>query len=183
MPYFYNRNKKHVLVVHDLIFLNRSPNNMSLYQKFGYYCRKLLIKYSIRNADGVIAISDFTLSELVEKFGIEIKEKVSYSAIVWMNAGLQERWKRRKERTILIIGGDAPHKNIDFAVSELSRIDEFLTYLFRYWEYRQKFYNLKSKHHNMLMQHRNNLKERELINLYRQTDLVIIPSLEEGSFN
>lgn len=60
------KNCFHILVVHDLIFLRRQylPNVLMRWQ------RKIFIPISLRHADKIIAISDFTKNDLIKNYKI-----------------------------------------------------------------------------------------------------------------
>ena len=180
MPFFHNKSCKNVLIVHDLIFLTTNTQGMTFRQKIGHYYRKLLVSRSIHNADSIITISNETLVSLTNRYGDDIKNKchIFYNCLdgEWFDYHSETKLKN----SILLVGGDAPHKNIDYALSELSGIDSSKSTINLLGVSSKMFCSINEKYPLLDINHCSELSEHDIINLYRSSELVIIPSLQEG---
>lgn len=62
-----------IVTIHDLI-LHRYPNHSSFIKRFAY---KMLVKHAVDRAKKIIAVSDFTKSEILKTYGSKIGSKTT----------------------------------------------------------------------------------------------------------
>ncbi|MDE6268448.1 MAG: glycosyltransferase [Muribaculaceae bacterium] len=103
---FFKRSK-HLLVIHDLLYLHSDW----LKSKKIRYQRRLMIPRSIRMADKIIAISDFTKDQVIDSFPYS-QEKIEtvYNYFNFEKFGDIE-FKLKKENNIISVASKDFHKN------------------------------------------------------------------------
>jgi glycosyltransferase involved in cell wall biosynthesis len=111
----------YVVTVHDLT-LHTHPGDVSLLKKAGY---RFLMKYAVTNAKQVIAVSNFTKSELQKFYGEAIATKTvvihhgihhSFTPQPQKVINRAKEKYRLKKPYILYVGGSKVHKNIPFLI-------------------------------------------------------------------
>lgn len=122
------KNIKTVLTIHDLVAFD-FPETMSLYNKI---INKILIPYSVKKSNKIIAVSKSTKKRLETHFGKNIckKTKVIYEDVVinnnynlikedfLSNLGLEKR------KYIMFLGTIEPRKNIRILLNALNEINK-----------------------------------------------------------
>lgn len=117
---------KYITVVHDLIFL--SPLKWaivpkSFWQLLGLFYRRWVVPLSIYNADHIIAISETTKKNIVQRFKIaenKITVIPNVSPIGFTTFDTNIACKKRNQ--LFCVAGDSPHKNVPFLIRAYSRL-------------------------------------------------------------
>lgn len=108
---------KHILVIHDLLYLNPSLFRKNLHSLIFILQRHLYLTISISRADKIIAISDFTKKNLIKKFPRTIskihtvKNYFNFSKFDNISS-----LKLMESPYFLTICSSAYHKNITFTI-------------------------------------------------------------------
>ena len=181
-------NLKLVLVVHDLIFMEKLPLSRSLYQNSGRLYRKLVVPTAVRHADRLVTVSHFTARELVSQFGIRQERiRVIHNSIseVWFN---EQSIVVPAERYVLMVAGEAPSKNLARAIRAFAQCRDLEKDL----GLRLKVVGVKSAFHHVFQNVAQEcgaagqidflgyIPDSELRSLYRNAALFVMPSLSEG---
>lgn len=129
-PFFVSKNIKIVTHIHDISFLAYPE----FIKKSDLFFLKNLIPGSIRRADKVIAVSEFTKNEIIKYYKTDPgKIKVVYNAVgedfLKSDYSGSELFEIRKkynlpEEFILYIGTLQPRKNIPILIQSFARIKE-----------------------------------------------------------
>ncbi len=110
------------VTIHDLI-LHRYPNRAFFLKRFAY---RMIIGRAIKNAEAIIAVSDFTAGELSDVYGDQMKDKVTV-----VIEGLDPLFRRcsqsecaevldrydLKSGYLLYVGNAKEHKNLSLLLS------------------------------------------------------------------
>ena len=112
--------QKMVVTLHDVIFLEkRVAPKKSLYQAFGWYYRKLIVPFVLKNCAKIITVSDYEANRINEVTGIDNK------MITTVYNGLSKHFTRREnpwsisglyipdKDFIFFLGNTDPKKNTD----------------------------------------------------------------------
>jgi glycosyltransferase involved in cell wall biosynthesis len=109
-------NTKKIVVIYDLIFMQSFsdlPPSHSLYNNLGRLYRRFTAPKAYRSADVLIAISEYSRTELHERFGIPI-ERVHV-----IHCSITNDWfiktaipANKRQRYLLTVSGDSPSKNL-----------------------------------------------------------------------
>lgn len=106
-----------VVTIHDLI-LHRYPNQASLLKHIAY---QILMKHAVMQARSIIAVSTFTKSELVQKFGENLEPEVTVIgegvSPEYARTSLPEQNRVREKYQLhrpfyLYVGNAKEHKNV-----------------------------------------------------------------------
>ena len=127
-PFFVSKNIKIITHVHDVSFLAYPE----FIKKSDLFFLKLLIPKSLKRADKVIAVSEFTKKEIIKYYGID-SEKIEVVYNAASEEFLQSDYSgeelfaiRRKynlpEKYILYIGTMQPRKNIPMLIGAFAEI-------------------------------------------------------------
>jgi len=131
-PWFVPKNTKIITIVHDISF-NFYPQFIKF---FDLLFLKILIPVSLRRADKIIAVSEFTANEIIRYYNINPKK------ITWIHNAFSEDFLREisqeellkiqekyslPEKFILYLGTMQPRKNIPHLISAFARIKDSLT--------------------------------------------------------
>lgn len=111
-PLFMPKCQKNILIVHDLIFLvpfKEIGVSTSLLQNIGKIYRRIVVPRAIKQCDVIITVSEHTKNEIIKVYNpkqkiIVIPNSVNFSKI-------SHEIKEGIAKSILHIGGEAPHKN------------------------------------------------------------------------
>ncbi len=116
LPFIRNKEVIKILTIHDLVYY-KYPQTMD---KLNYIINKLLLPYSIKKADIIIAVSNSTKEDMLKIFNIpEDKVKVIYNPVMIYEVKPMEeeeiltKFKLEKGKFILYVGTIEPRKNID----------------------------------------------------------------------
>lgn len=140
---------------------------------------------SMKKAEKIISISDFTKKELTEKFGID-KKKIKTVYLGYDKKIFKEKNKNKarkklgleKEKTYLLnVGSEEKRKNIGVLLKAVKEMD--LT-LIRIGEQRNETKKLIEKENINNVLYINNVFEEKLSDYYNAVDLSVFPSGYEG---
>lgn len=132
-PFFVSRQVKIVTVIHDISFVFY-PQFIKLSDLFFL---RALIPLSLRRADKILAVSEFTEREILSYYGIE-RKKVDYVHNAVSEDFLNSRYSQEElekirqkyglpERFILYMGTMQPRKNLPMLIEGFSRIKDEIT--------------------------------------------------------
>lgn len=180
-----------ILVVHDIIYLKswrELPPSVSLYQTLGRIYRRIVVPRVIKNADVLLTVSEFTKSEMVERFSIDfdsihvIPNSVNETWYIDNLVSLEERGNY-----CLTVAGEAPSKNVKRLINAFAKALPNLPN-----EFKLKIVGIKASQHAKFKQIavENNLKNNvefvgfvtddELKTLYQYAKCFVFASLFEG---
>lgn len=177
-----------VLVVHDLIFMERLPLSQSLYQNAGRVYRRLVAPRAIRRADLVVTVSQYTARQLISRFALNQDRLriLPYSiGPEWFQNPAQPR---ERAESILVVAGEAPSKNLHRALEAYARCASSMPER----DLRLKIAGVKAAFHAAFQRHADNLgvlarveflpylSDEQMHRLYREADVLLMPSLAEG---
>ena len=179
---------KTVITVHDLAFV-KYPQFYNLTKR---WYKNLLAPGSINRADKIIAVSQATKQDLVEKYSVpEEKVKVIYNGIADkfkpLDLGEAEKERRKRKysfkRFLLFVGTIEPRKNLKGLVEAFSEIskkkpDLGLIICGKLGWLTGDILNAMSRHPNIL--YLKYVSDEDLVELYNLAELFIYPSFYEG---
>lgn len=127
-PFFVSRQVKIVTIIHDISFVFY-PQLIKIADLFFL---RTLIPWSLRRADKILAVSEFTENELLEYYGIE-RKKVDHVYNAVSDDFLNSRYSKEElekirqkyglpEKFILYMGTMQPRKNLSMLIEGFSRI-------------------------------------------------------------
>ena len=187
-PLLLPRGVKLVMIVYDLIFMERLPLSRSLYQNVGRLYRRLVVPRAIRRADMVVTCSHFTGKQLESRFGVD------KSRIRVIPCSLGRQWFSMEPRQpasppyILAVAGEAPSKNLSRAIAAFARFRK----LIQNSSLRLKVAGVKERFHPVFQKEARHLDiagfvdflsyipDAEMRTLYQQAAMFVMPSLSEG---
>lgn len=179
---------KLLLVVHDLIFMERLPLSKSLYQNAGRWYRRLVVPRAIERADAIVTVSHYTARQLGSRYSLD-KNRIhvipNSIGEEWFSA---EPAQIETQNYMLAVAGEAPSKNLSralaaFAMCRKLGIDSSL---------RLKVGGVKERFHPVFQKEARRLGIGDLVDflpyipgvemrrLYRNAILFLMPSLSEG---
>ena len=174
--------KTKILVIHDLMFIN-SKNSILTVQYWKNFYRSIFCKIGIRGADKIITVSGFSKSQIAKHFP-NVEHKIfilnNTCAEQFEEESVQtvEMGSSAKREKILFVSGSTKEKNLEFAIRALSRMSP---------QYEVAVVGISSQFANVLRQKYNldfdiyySISDRELIDLYHQAKLLVVPSIIEG---
>lgn len=180
LPVFYNR--PFVLTIHDLTpfhFTTGRASTKPLIYKFKKLGYKFVISKAAQNAKKIIVPSDFTKKEVMEHLNIKSEKiRVIYEGA---DQNIQDTRERIiKEEYLLYVGNAYPHKNLERLIAAFSQIGNHYLKLVLVGQEDFFYKRLKkeSKSSNVIFY--GIADEEELISLYRNATVYVIPSLMEG---
>ncbi|WP_039849491.1 glycosyltransferase family 4 protein [Grimontia indica] len=114
-PIFTPRGVKRVLVVHDLIYMkpfDELPLSISVYQTLGRMYRRFIVPRIIEKADYIIAVSEFTKKEILERYKPKTEVVVIPNSVSpeWLDYEVKPLEKRMAY--FITVAGEAPSKNL-----------------------------------------------------------------------
>jgi glycosyltransferase involved in cell wall biosynthesis len=187
-PLFLPKDVKLVMVVYDLIFMDRAPLSRSLYQNFGRQYRRFVVPRAIQLADVVLTCSHYSAQQIVSRFSLDS------SKIRVIPCSLGEGWFSSESagpgnsRYILAVAGEAPSKNLSRALDAFAHCRK----LGADPSLRLKVAGVKERFHPIFQNQARQLGIAEFVDflcyipdvemrsLYQQADLFVMPSLAEG---
>jgi glycosyltransferase involved in cell wall biosynthesis len=199
-PVFLNKSTKLIVTIHDVMYLKDSallPNSNVMYQRLGSVYRSVIVTKTIRNANKIITVSNFSKSDILYHFpSLQQKSIVTtYEAADAAFRILDSEYSSKiiKNRFnlagkyLLTLGGTDPRKNTKLVIQAFSNlkqtknIDEKLVIVgIPNWK-QSEFYHLACS-----LQCENNViftdyvTQEELVCLYNCATLFLYPSLYEG---
>jgi glycosyltransferase involved in cell wall biosynthesis len=179
------RRKKLVVTIHDLIHL-RFPNYLPSATALLY--AKTFLPAVCRKADAIIAVSDYTKSDLVQMLGINPKKiTVIHHGIDPVFIGREEQPKT-EEVYLLYVGLIKAHKNVGVLldafqkVKQSSEMESLKLELVGTVDHKQPMVRQwleRIKNDSSITLH-SNISDNELKRLYRDAAALVFPSLYEG---
>ncbi len=182
---------KSIVTVHDLFFWEHP-------EMVDRKTRNLFLKYtrnSLRLADGVIAVSQYTKDEAVRRFALEpekvrvihhgLKKDLDPDVTGATEAALRSRF-RLPERFLLFVGADEPRKNLPALIDALKLVHEMsekiaLVVVGGKGSDRTRVEaRITSQNLTSSVRFLGYLSDAELKTLYRLATLLVLPSLCEG---
>jgi glycosyltransferase involved in cell wall biosynthesis len=179
---------KLILVVHDLIFMERLPFSPSLYQNVGRIYRRFVVPRAIRRADMIVTVSNHTARELASRFALDPgRVRVIPNSIgeEWFSA---DAAPAASPRYVLMVAGEAPSKNLSRAIAAFARCrarGNNSTLRLKVAGVRQRFQSAFQAEARQLgvgdfVDFLPYISDAEMRQLYRQAALFVMPSLAEG---
>lgn len=198
-----------VLTIHDLILTKFPSKRASTLTSFKYWFKhlmyRLVIKSALLRARKIIAVSNFTKNDIINRFKIkEEKIKVIYEGVANLEKGRDSLFvaKLDKEETLmnynisgpylLYVGNAYPHKNLHFLLKSFLLLNKQYNnfrlvlvgkedYFYRQVKKEAKRLNLwQENNKNSLVVFTDYVPDAQLKILYSQAFTYIFPSLYEG---
>lgn len=193
LPYLRSKKTKSIVTIHDLAF-KFFPQ---FFPKKDLRRLNHFTDYAVNNADKLIAVSNSTKSDLLKTYPKLKEEKIGviYHGIntdlfnaEYNLAEIQETKKRYKipgAKYIICVGAIQPRKNIELLVDafeQLEKKEEFKSYKLliagsKGWLYEPILKKIDSSPDVIAIGH---FKEKDLPNLLKGSEVLIMPSLYEG---
>lgn len=180
-PIFLPKSKKLVFTLHDISFLTYSNTFSSV---FGRYYR-FLVPYNIKRAQTIITVSNYS-KEQIEKYYPYSKGKVKviYHGI---DSSFRKLENIKKENQILYVGSLNKRKNFLGVIKAFELINDSSFELLLVGDFSDTF-SLDDESINLIEKARNNPKikflsninNKELIELYNKSKVLLFPSFYEG---
>jgi glycosyltransferase involved in cell wall biosynthesis len=131
VPIFYRR--KFVITIHDLILIHfptiRGTTLSPIYYWLKFMAYKTVIKSAVSRAKGIIAVSNFTKSDILDNYKIpEDKIEVTYEAADITNFSSSKNEQEVLDKYgiikpyILYVGNAYPHKNLEALILAFEKI-------------------------------------------------------------
>lgn len=122
------QNCKFIVVIHDLIFMNKDKNFLSLKQLIGRIYRRFIVKNFLRNIDMVVAVSENTATKInrylnfsserihviYNPFNLNIKIEPDFNILKILNINCNQY--------LYTITGSAPNKNLIFLIRSYKNV-------------------------------------------------------------
>ncbi|MFA5933042.1 MAG: glycosyltransferase family 1 protein [Microgenomates group bacterium] len=189
---------KFVVTIHDLIHQHYKTRESTTHNKLMYSMKNLgykkIFSNAIKKADRIITPSKSVKNQLINEWNIdqakiEITPEAVDTSLINISKQIRNndfqkvshKWGIKKPY-IFYVGNAQPHKNIE------RLIEVFIQIKNKYSEYQlilsgpdNYFWNKTIKRYNVKdLIFTGFLSERELVTLYKNADLFVLPSLEEG---
>jgi len=187
-PLFLPKGVKLVMIVYDLIFMDRAPLSRSLYQNAGRLYRRFVVPKAIRRADVVLTCSHYSARQIVSRF------RLDSSKVRVIPCSLGEEWFSLEvpgpgaSPYILVVAGEAPSKNLSRALAAFARYRTSN----RVTGLRLKVAGVKERFHPLFQNEARTLGVEEFVDfvryipdsemrrLFQQAELFVMPSISEG---
>jgi glycosyltransferase involved in cell wall biosynthesis len=187
-PLFLPKNVKLVMIVYDLIFMDRAPLARSLYQNFGRYYRRLIVPRAIKRADLVLTCSQYSARQIVSRFSLDS------SKVRVIPCSLDRQWYSSEvaspvtPRYILAVAGEAPSKNLSRAIAAFAhcrRVNGDPSLRLRVAGVKERFhpiFKVEARHLGVegFVDFLRHMPDAEMRSLYQQATMLVMPSLSEG---
>jgi len=127
-----------VVTIHDLILTRFPSRRASMLPAIVYWMKQLayriVISIAMRRAKKIIAVSNFTKNDIVNKFNIDEKKViVTYEGVANLNKGFSEDYFRAQQLSVLekykisspfllYVGNAYPHKNLELLLTSLKKL-------------------------------------------------------------
>ena len=176
-----------VVVVYDLIFMDKLPLSHSLYQNAGRLYRRFVVPRAIQQASVVITVSEYTAAQLRSRLMLDA------SRIRVIPVSLGDEWfsersvSRADHRYVFAVAGEAPSKNLSRAIAAFAQCRRRTGN-----DLRMKVAGVKPKFHAQFQEEARHLEvaewveflsyipESELRGFYQNAEVFMMPSLSEG---
>jgi glycosyltransferase involved in cell wall biosynthesis len=195
-PYFFLPNCllcKTILTIHDLMVFRHpeflEPEGVTYYKK--------RIHSSIKRADAIISVSNFTKNEIVELFDIpENKVRVIYNGISSIFRPIKDRIRIEEvkskygikgQRYLLFVGNIEPKKNIETLIHAHAELCKSSGYKYpllivgnKTWYFKNVWEVVQRRHVERNIIFTGVINDEDLPFLYNGAEVFIFPSLFEG---
>ncbi len=163
-----------IMTIHDLSFLE----NPKWFSKAYYYYYKLMTPLSVRTSKKIITVSNFSKSEIRKFYNFVPSEKISviYNAI--SDNFFNQAKTRDKQTYFLAVSSMDPRKNFTRLIHAFEYIKE--QKLLIVGGKNRVYGNLDNNTNNKNIKFLGRVSDEELINLYKNAEAFIYPSLYEG---
>lgn len=203
-PLFLSTNAKKIHIVHDFFYYDEEFfstlgwfHRNILYPLYYLKIHKFLYRVAFRHADAIVAISQATKKEIIQKFGEEFREKIH----VIHNGMNQDQFQKNtihpritsfpNKKYILYIGSELDRKNLKNIIAGFSifhqKYDDYILVkapVESWGIYRQKTLDYIQKNGLEIEKNIFLLDEyftkNELASLYQHAEVFVFPSLKEG---
>jgi glycosyltransferase involved in cell wall biosynthesis len=184
-PLLLPKGVKLVMIVYDLIFMDRAPLSRSLYQNVGRLYRRLVVPRAIRRADMVVTCSHYTARQLETRFSLD------GSRVRVIPCTIGEEWftdEASIPASPHYVAGEAPSKNLSRAIAAFARCRK----LSQDSSLRLKVAGVKGRFHGLFQAEASALgvldfvdflsyvPDTEMRHMFQRAKLFIMPSLAEG---
>ena len=185
---FLPKGVKLVMIVYDLIFMDRAPLSRSLYQNVGRLYRRLVVPRAIRRADLVVTCSRYTARQLESRFALNPSKIRVIPCLIGEEWFVDEPSVPASPHYVLAVAGEAPSKNLGRAIAAFARCRE----LCQDSGLRMKVAGVKHKFHNLFQAEAKSagvsdfvdfltyIPDVEMRQLFQHARLFVMPSLAEG---
>lgn len=176
---------KLVLIVHDLIYMEKLPSSPSLYQNAGRLYRRFVVPRVVPRADLLLTVSTYTASQLITRFDVPAEN------IRVIPNSLDAAWfaphptsEREREDYILMVSGEAPSKNLPRALEAYAALGQNRPRLViagvataAHPHFQQLATRLGV---GGAVEFLRRISDEQMISLYRRARLFFLPSIAEG---
>lgn len=179
-PIYLPKNKKLILTLHDVAFLVY-PKSFSFFFRWYY---KILVPINIKRANQIITISNFSKKQ------IEFYYPNSKGKIQVIHNGINSNFKNLnlyKKKQILFVGTLNERKNFIAVLQAFKKLKSNDTRLILVGNFDKNFqhsytskYILQESQKNSNIVFINNISQQELIRIYNESNILILPSFYEG---
>lgn len=181
LPYFLNRKIKSVVSIHDLTWIHQAET-MKLQN---YWAEKLQIPYSIKRADKIITISNYSRSAIQDHFH-HSKKKIEIISCAASLANNLQKVNALPPKYLLFVGTIEPRKNIFRLLSAYKNLTpqikkDYPLVIVGGNGWKVSLTDLIEELNlfgNVLVF--NNINDAELAYIYSKAKLLLMPSLYEG---
>ncbi|WP_270942811.1 glycosyltransferase family 4 protein [Romboutsia lituseburensis] len=182
---------KKIATIHDMAMHTMKDK----YTKRQVLIKTILLKNTIKNADKLICISEFTKKELLRYYPDvdERKIEVAYNGFEYNEISLNEEEEKKilnkfniNKEYLLFVGTLSPHKNIERLVEAFNQIKkqgydyQLVICGKKGWLYEDIFKKVKQLGLEREVIFTGYVTDEELETLYKNTKLFVFPSLYEG---
>jgi glycosyltransferase involved in cell wall biosynthesis len=177
-----------ILVLHDLILLEKQFDPSDLRRKWNNKYRRFLIRQAVGRAEIVLTVSHYSRLQIEGRFpGVRVRVIPCRISASWFTSREVAR-PRDRRNCIVLVSGNAPHKNLDRALEGFAlfvgKVDRRFSPHLRLvgLSDSEAMFRRKAEHLRIgdLVSVEPYLTEGELQNLYRGSRAAFIPSLMEG---
>src|SRR5581483_9191951 len=187
-PFLLPKHVRLIVVIHDLIFLERMESSSgSAYQRAGRCYRRLIVPRIVNRAEAIVTVSASTERLLREQLRINARK-------IWVIPNsLSGSWfdrpptQRAQHPYILMVSGEAPSKNLKTAIKAYARYrhrsrDRRRLMIAGVKDASQPEFQIIAQRFDVAdaVQFIPYVSEEEMVSLYSGADLFLMTSLAEG---
>lgn len=186
IPFFKIRAKKIVTTIHDVNHLAFDNNFSYLKKKYA----KIIYKNAVKKSDHLITVSNFSKSEIIRELKIDEKLiSVIYNGVSGEFFKNQKSNKKNTKEYFLFVGNVKPHKNVTLLLNAYNKLPESIKNNYQLIILGQKdgfltkdksvlnFINTKEQKN---IKFTGFVKQNEIYGFYKNSSLLIFPTLYEG---
>lgn len=196
VPIFYQG--KFIVTIHDLILKNFPTNKATTLNPLFYWIKEraynFVINRAIKKSEKIIAVSDFTKNDIKSSFGV-LADKINViyegASTMLVKDGFEDDIflkLKLKKPYLLYVGNAYPHKNLNKLIEAfklvLNKRSDLRLVLVGGMDYFYKrlinFLKINYKDLGEKVIFTDDLKDEDLVQIYKNAELYIFPSLYEG---